>query len=83
MSSLRLEVATGATSTRSSMCCASGASTNELVLDDALLSSEHAPIVSGVDGFVLEDLGSTNHCGEFLPRPPDRDLGCRERMTLY
>ena len=65
MSSLRLEVASGASAGRvfdaelDSVRIGRAAS-NDLVLSDALISSEHARIVSSVDGFVLEDLGSTN-----------------------
>jgi transcriptional regulator with GAF, ATPase, and Fis domain len=65
MSSLRLEVASGASAGRvfdaelDIVRIGRGAS-NDLVLSDALVSSEHARIVSGEDGFVLEDLGSTN-----------------------
>jgi len=65
MSSLRLEVASGASAGRvfdaelDSVRIGRAAS-NDLVLSDALVSSEHARIVSSVDGFVLEDLGSTN-----------------------
>ena len=65
MSSLRLEVASGASAGRvfdaelDSVRIGRAAS-NDLVLTDALISSEHARIVSSVDGFVLEDLGSTN-----------------------
>ncbi|MET0789878.1 MAG: sigma 54-interacting transcriptional regulator [Polyangiaceae bacterium] len=65
MSSLRLEVATGTNAGRVfdaelDVVRIGRAPSNELVLDDALVSSEHARIVSGIDGFVLEDLGSTN-----------------------
>jgi transcriptional regulator with GAF, ATPase, and Fis domain len=65
MSSLRLEVATGANAGRVfdaelDVVRIGRAPSNELVLDDVLVSSEHARIVSDVDGFVLEDLGSTN-----------------------
>ncbi len=65
MSSLRLEVASGASAGRVfdaelDIVRIGRASSNDLVLSDALISSEHARIVSSVDGFVLEDLGSTN-----------------------
>jgi len=65
MSSLRLEVASGASAGRvfdaelDIVRIGRGAS-NDLVLSDTLVSSEHARIVGSVDGFVLEDLGSTN-----------------------
>jgi transcriptional regulator with GAF, ATPase, and Fis domain len=71
MSSLRLEVASGASAGRvfdaelDTVRIGRGAS-NDLVLSDALISTEHARIVSSVDGFVLEDLGSTN--GTWLVR---------------
>ena len=65
MSSLRLEVASGASAGRVfdaelDIVRIGRAETNDLVLSDALISGEHARIVSSVDGFVLEDLGSTN-----------------------
>ncbi|HEY0463024.1 MAG TPA: sigma 54-interacting transcriptional regulator [Polyangiaceae bacterium] len=65
MSSLRLEVASGASAGRVfdaelDIVRIGRASSNDLILSDALISSEHARIVSSVDGFVLEDLGSTN-----------------------
>ncbi|HEY3257109.1 MAG TPA: sigma 54-interacting transcriptional regulator, partial [Polyangiaceae bacterium] len=65
MSSLRLEVASGASAGRVfdaelDIVRIGRASSNDLVLTDTLVSSEHARIVSSVDGFVLEDLGSTN-----------------------
>jgi len=71
MSSLRIEVASGASAGRvfdaelDSVRIGRAAS-NDLVLSDALISSEHARIVSSADGFVLEDLGSTN--GTWLVR---------------
>jgi len=71
MSSLRLEVASGASAGRvfdaelDVVRIGRGAA-NELILSDALISSEHARIVSSADGFVLEDLGSTN--GTWLVR---------------
>ena len=71
MSSFRLEIASGLNAGRvfdaelEVIRIGRGAA-NELVLDDALVSSEHARIVSSVDGFVLEDLGSTN--GTWLRR---------------
>ena len=43
---------------------------NDLVLEDTLVSSEHARIVSSEDGFLLEDLGSTN--GTWLRRGGDQ-----------
>ena len=71
MSSLRLEVASGKSAGRVfdaelDVVRIGRAASNELVLDDALISGEHARIVSGVTGFVLEDLGSTN--GSFVLR---------------
>jgi len=65
MSSLRLEVATGSSAGRVfdaelDIVRIGRGSSNDLVLSDVLVSSEHARIVSSVDGFVLEDLGSTN-----------------------
>jgi Nif-specific regulatory protein len=65
MSSLRFEVASGASAGRVfeaelDVICIGRAASNDLVLSDALISSEHARIVSSADGFVLEDLGSTN-----------------------
>ena len=71
MSSLRLEVASGTDAGRVfdaelDTVRIGRAASNDLVLKDALISSEHARIVSSVDGFVLEDLGSTN--GTFLLR---------------
>jgi len=65
MSSLRLEVASGASAGRVfdaelDIVRIGRAAFNDLVLNDALISSEHARIVSSLDGFVLEDLGSTN-----------------------
>ena len=71
MSSLRLEVASGASAGRVfdaelDIVRIGRAPSNDLVLSDALISSEHARIVSSEDGFVLEDLGSTN--GTWLRR---------------
>ena len=71
MSSLRLEVVSGASAGRVfeselDVVRIGRASSNDLVLSDALISSEHARIVSSADGFVLEDLGSTN--GTWLQR---------------
>jgi Nif-specific regulatory protein len=71
MSSLRLEVATGRNAGRVfdaelDVVRIGRASDNQLVLDDPLVSSQHARIVSSADGFVLEDLGSTN--GTWLER---------------
>jgi len=71
MSSLRLEVASGASAGRVfdaelDMVRIGRASSNDLVLSDALISSEHARIISSADGFVLEDLDSTN--GTWLVR---------------
>ncbi|HET7539492.1 MAG TPA: sigma 54-interacting transcriptional regulator [Polyangiaceae bacterium] len=65
MSSLRLEVASGESSGRVfeaelDIVRIGRAASNDLQLSDALISSEHARIVSSVEGFVLEDLGSTN-----------------------
>ena len=71
MSSLRLEVASGASAGRVfdaelDSVRIGRASFNDLVLSDALISGEHARIVGSADGFVLEDLGSTN--GTWLSR---------------
>jgi transcriptional regulator with GAF, ATPase, and Fis domain len=85
MSSLRLEVATGKNAghvfdAELDVVRIGRAPSNELVLDDALVSGEHARIVSGVDGFVLEDLGSTN--GTWLLRGNEQlalDEGQRSR----
>ncbi len=71
MSSLRLEVASGASAGRVfdaelDIVRIGRAPSNDLILSDALISSEHARIVSSEDGFVLEDLGSTN--GTWLVR---------------
>jgi transcriptional regulator with GAF, ATPase, and Fis domain len=65
MSSLRLEVRTGSSAghvfdAELDIIRIGRGANNDLVLEDSLVSSEHARIVSGVDGFVLEDLGSTN-----------------------
>jgi transcriptional regulator with GAF, ATPase, and Fis domain len=65
MSSLRLEVRAGNSAGRVfdaelDIIRVGRGPTNDLVLEDALVSTEHARIVSSVDGFVLEDLGSTN-----------------------
>ncbi|HYQ00719.1 MAG TPA: sigma 54-interacting transcriptional regulator [Polyangiaceae bacterium] len=65
MSSLRIEVASGGSAGRVfdaelDSVHIGRAPSNDLVLSDALVSSEHARIVSSVDGFVLEDLSSTN-----------------------
>jgi len=75
MSSLRLEVASGASAGRVfdaelDMVRIGRASSNDLVLSDALISSEHARIVSNGDGFVLEDLDSTN--GTWLVRASEQ-----------
>lgn len=75
MSSLRIEVASGANAGRVfdaelDVVRIGRASFNDLVLSDALISSEHARIVSSADGFVFEDLGSTN--GSFLLRGSER-----------
>jgi len=65
MSSLRLEVASGASAGRAfeaelDVVRIGRAASNDLILSDVLISGEHARIVSSVDGFVLEDLASTN-----------------------
>jgi transcriptional regulator with GAF, ATPase, and Fis domain len=65
MSSLRLEVRAGKSVGRVfdaelDIVRIGRGQSNDLVLDDALVSTEHARIVSSADGFVLEDLGSTN-----------------------
>ncbi|HKO50634.1 MAG TPA: sigma 54-interacting transcriptional regulator [Polyangiaceae bacterium] len=71
MSSLRLEVASGASAGRVfdaelDTVRIGRAPSNDLILSDALISSEHARIVNSVDGFVFEDLASTN--GSWLLR---------------
>ncbi|HEY4105195.1 MAG TPA: FHA domain-containing protein, partial [Polyangiaceae bacterium] len=65
MSSIRLEVVSGVSAGRIfdaelDVIRIGRAASNELSLPDAHVSSEHARIVSSVDGFVLEDLSSTN-----------------------
>src|SRR5436190_20310755 len=85
MSSLRLEVASGASAGRvfdaelDSVRIGRAAS-NDLVLTDALISSEHARIVSSVDGFVREDLGRTN--GTWLLRAGERHALGEGRRAL-
>src|SRR5450432_1717426 len=74
MSSLRLEVVSGAHAGRVfdaelDLIRIGRAADNDLVLPDAHVSGEHARVVSSIDGFVLEDLGSTN--GTFLTRGGD------------
>ena len=87
MSSLRLEVASGADAgrvfeTELDVVRIGRAPSNELVLGNALISSEHARIVSGVDGFVLEDLGSTN--GTWLVRGKEQHaLGLGEAQRSH
>jgi transcriptional regulator with GAF, ATPase, and Fis domain len=71
MSSLRLEVVSGASAGRVfdaelDVIRIGRAAGNDLVLADVHVSGEHARIVSSIDGFVLEDLGSTN--GTWLSR---------------
>jgi transcriptional regulator with GAF, ATPase, and Fis domain len=75
MSSLRLEVRAGKSAGRVfdaelDIVRIGRGPTNDLVLEDALVSTEHARIVSSVDGFVLEDLGSTN--GTWLYRDSEQ-----------
>jgi pSer/pThr/pTyr-binding forkhead associated (FHA) protein len=65
MSSLRLEVASGVNAGRVfdaelDLVRIGRALDNELELDDPLVSSGHARIVSSVDGFALQDSSSTN-----------------------
>jgi transcriptional regulator with GAF, ATPase, and Fis domain len=65
MSSLRLEVRAGKNAGRVfdaelDVVRIGRGPSNDLVLEDDLVSTEHARIVSSVDGYVLEDLGSTN-----------------------
>ena len=93
MSSLRLEVASGVSAGRVfdaelDIVRIGRASSNDLVLSDALISSEHARIVGSADGFVLEDLGSTNgtwllRAGEShaLGRGASRDRASTRRST--
>jgi len=71
MSSLRLEVVSGSQAGRIfeadlDVVRVGRSAESDLVLPDAHVSSEHARIVSSVDGFVLEDLDSTN--GTWLTR---------------
>ncbi len=71
MSSLRLEVRAGKSAGRVfgaelDIVRIGRGENNDLVLEDTLVSSEHARIVSSEDGFLLEDLGSTN--GTWLRR---------------
>jgi transcriptional regulator with GAF, ATPase, and Fis domain len=71
MSSLRLEVVSGSSAGRVfdaelDIVRIGRAVGNDLVLADAHVSGEHARIVSSIEGFVLEDLGSTN--GTWLHR---------------
>ena len=75
MSSLRLEIASGSNAgrvldTELDIVRIGRGPNNDLLLEDALVSSEHARIVSSADGFVLEDLGSTN--GTWLYRGSER-----------
>src|SRR6187402_1478259 len=87
MSSLRLEVATGKSAGRAfeaelDAVRIGRAPTNDLVLDDVLVSGEHARISSDAESFVLEDLGSTN--GTWVLRGAERfalDEGSRA-LTL-
>jgi len=71
MSSLRLEVVSGASAGRSfdaelDVITIGRSEGNALALSDAHVSAEHARLVSSVEGFVLEDLESTN--GTWLRR---------------
>ncbi|HEX7451761.1 MAG TPA: sigma 54-interacting transcriptional regulator [Polyangiaceae bacterium] len=75
MSSLRLEVRAGKSAGRVfgaefDIVRIGRGQNNDLVLEDTLVSSEHARIVSSEDGFLLEDLGSTN--GTWLRRGSDQ-----------
>ena len=75
MSSLRLEVATGANAGRVfdaelDVVRVGRGPDNDLVVEDRLVSAEHARIVSSADGFVIEDLGSTN--GTWVLRASER-----------
>ena len=85
MSSLRLEVASGVNAGRVfdaelDIVRIGRGPNNELVLEDTLISSEHARIVSSVDGFVLEDLGSTN--GTWLLRGDEQHALGEGRRVL-
>ena len=65
MSKVRLEIVSGAHAGHvfeadRDVVSIGRAASNDLVLSDAHISSEHARVVSSVDGFVLEDLASTN-----------------------
>jgi len=65
MSGIRLEIASGAHAGRvfevdRDVITLGRAADNDLVLPDAHVSGAHARIVSSVDGFVFEDLASTN-----------------------
>src|SRR4051812_2056665 len=75
MSSLRLEVATGKSAGRIfdaelDIVRIGRAPTNDLALDDVLVSGEHARISSDAESFVIEDLGSTN--GTWVVRGAER-----------
>ncbi|HEY5373131.1 MAG TPA: sigma 54-interacting transcriptional regulator [Polyangiaceae bacterium] len=75
MSSLRLEVRAGKSAGRVlgvelDIVRIGRGQNNDLVLEDTLVSSEHARIVNSEDGFLLEDLGSTN--GTWLRRGSDQ-----------
>ena len=85
MSGLRLEVVSGANAgvvfdADLDVIRIGRAAGNDLVLPDAHVSGEHARIVSSVDGFLLEDLGSTN--GTWLNRGPEQYSLGETRRTV-
>ncbi|HEX3774936.1 MAG TPA: sigma 54-interacting transcriptional regulator [Polyangiaceae bacterium] len=79
MSSIRLEVVSGVSAgrvfdTELDVIRIGRNASNDLALLDPHVSGEHARVVSSVDGFVLEDLGSTN--GTWLVRADEaHELG--------
>ncbi|HTA92316.1 MAG TPA: sigma 54-interacting transcriptional regulator [Polyangiaceae bacterium] len=85
MSSLRLEVVSGAQAGRVfdaelDVIRIGRSADNDLVLPDAHVSGEHARIVSSIDGFVLEDLDSTN--GTWLTRGGERQALGEGQRTI-
>jgi transcriptional regulator with GAF, ATPase, and Fis domain len=85
MSSLRLEVVSGAQAGRIfdaelDVIRIGRAIDNDLVLPDAHVSGDHARIVSSIEGFVLEDLDSTN--GTWLERGGEQHALGEGRRTI-
>src|SRR6185436_13051801 len=75
MSAIRLEVLSGSSAGRSfesdlDAVRIGRAPSSDLVLGDAHVSADHARLMCGVDGFVIEDLGSTN--GTWIRRGSER-----------